>query len=462
MDIHDDTCAVNDGQCSRRPYTLKHIPDTDEWVCNTHHMRWYRLGDPRAVVKPATRKADIEDWVAKMLAADDDECWLWPFNVYVPPQSPWYKVGVWRNSTAPRVILTRKIGPPPTPQHEACHEVHCTGKPLCVNPNHLYWGTRQENIDDQYDEGTRVRGEKVWAAKLTEKQVLEIIASHATARELAAQYGLTVPAIGKIKTGKAWKHVDRSGLVPLRKPSKISDEVGLAVIKDPRSSIEIAADYGLGEATINAIKHGRMLAHLDRSEVVIRKRGGGGLISDEQAMDIIADERPQKAIAAEYGVMEATIQKIKAGKTFKHLDRSSLFLGGPGRRKGNPSFGISPKLDNDQAQAIILDPRPYIEVAADYGVSVHTVSGIKNGRRWSHLDHTDAAVAPRVRKGSQLKITDEQAQAIIEDPRGARVIAEEYGISAYSVSRIKKGEIFPHLDRSRVVINKTGRPRKAA
>jgi len=43
------------------------------------------------------------------------------------------------------------------------------------------------------------------------------------------------------------------------------------------------------------------------------------------------------------------------------------------------------RLTEHQARAILADDRKYKEIAVEYGVCHSTVSHIKNGRNWSHL-----------------------------------------------------------------------------
>ncbi len=87
--------------------------------------------------------------------------------------------------------------------------LHRCDVPSCVNPDHLFLGTHQENMVDRNSKGrsARLRGELNGHAKLTEDQVREILASTDTHRSLARRYGVTHGLIGNIKAGRVWKHV---------------------------------------------------------------------------------------------------------------------------------------------------------------------------------------------------------------------------------------------------------------
>ncbi len=87
----------------------------------------------------------------------------------------------------------------------ACHK--CRNR-HCVNPDHLYWGTPQDNSNDAIKEGTQVFGERCFRAKLTEIQVKEIRAKYAngniTQRQLSIEYGVNPSAINNIINGRRW------------------------------------------------------------------------------------------------------------------------------------------------------------------------------------------------------------------------------------------------------------------
>ena len=81
----------------------------------------------------------------------------------------------------------------------------------CVNPDHLEVGTQKDNVHDSINRGSFVyrdnpKGADHPNAKLTEKQVKEILNSNETQRSLAAKYGVSFQLISQIKRGKIWQH----------------------------------------------------------------------------------------------------------------------------------------------------------------------------------------------------------------------------------------------------------------
>lgn len=85
----------------------------------------------------------------------------------------------------------------------------------CVNPDHLFLGTQEENNKDAKrkgrSRGPALRGEKNGQTKLTEEQVMEMRKLHAmgncTFLDLGEQFGVGAPTAYKIVRGYLWKHV---------------------------------------------------------------------------------------------------------------------------------------------------------------------------------------------------------------------------------------------------------------
>lgn len=85
-----------------------------------------------------------------------------------------------------------------------CH--HCDN-PACINPDHLFLGTNEDNVKDRVLKGRSARsdGEHNANAKLSWSDVYFIRSSDKTSTELAGQYGLTIAAVAKVKRGATWR-----------------------------------------------------------------------------------------------------------------------------------------------------------------------------------------------------------------------------------------------------------------
>jgi len=93
------------------------------------------------------------------------------------------------------------------PTHQACHTCDT---PLCVNGDHLYDGTQQDNMNDKMRRG-RFRcpkGEKHYACKFGDEIILEVLQRLATgeiAERLAEEFGMSTSYVSHLKKGKRRK-----------------------------------------------------------------------------------------------------------------------------------------------------------------------------------------------------------------------------------------------------------------
>lgn len=90
--------------------------------------------------------------------------------------------------------------------------LHKCDNPPCVNPNHLFLGTHQDNMDDMIAKGRKaiLQGESHPRAKLTNPDIIEIRsldASGLSYPEIGKRYGVSGHQIGLIVRGLSWSHV---------------------------------------------------------------------------------------------------------------------------------------------------------------------------------------------------------------------------------------------------------------
>ena len=71
----------------------------------------------------------------------------------------------------------------------------------------LEWVTREENIKHGQKHNLFAHGENVKHAKLTEKDVLEILESQLNTVQLGKMYGVSNVMVGLIKRKKAWRYL---------------------------------------------------------------------------------------------------------------------------------------------------------------------------------------------------------------------------------------------------------------
>lgn len=195
------TCSVED--CAR--------PVASRGWCAKHYSRWRKWGNPMIVMhKSITHPSDpIARFWAKVDIRGEDECWPWLASGLPNGRGIFF----WRGKAtyAYRVALELD-GRPPGPDEHACH--HCDN-PNCVNPRHLFVGTRSDNMRDAWTKSRGVRqryvGETHPRATITEDTVRAIRSDGATGlltrRQIAARHGCTVHVVTDILRGKNWRHV---------------------------------------------------------------------------------------------------------------------------------------------------------------------------------------------------------------------------------------------------------------
>lgn len=92
--------------------------------------------------------------------------------------------------------------------------LHKCDNPPCINPFHLFVGTRAENVYDMINKGRSpvigAQGERHHHARLTVEQVVgirKLAAEGLSSFDIGRRYGIFPSTVWKIRTRKAWKHV---------------------------------------------------------------------------------------------------------------------------------------------------------------------------------------------------------------------------------------------------------------
>lgn len=109
---------------------------------------------------------------------------------------------------AHRVAFALANGPIPN----GLDVLHSCDNPPCCNPAHLRAGTKSQNMKDAYRRGRKLpigkRGEEHHASVVTEDQVRQIRSRRDEDRQaLAAEFGMSVSGVDKIRNGATWRHV---------------------------------------------------------------------------------------------------------------------------------------------------------------------------------------------------------------------------------------------------------------
>lgn len=86
---------------------------------------------------------------------------------------------------------------------------HRCDNPSCVNPNHLFLGTHQDNMTDMVEKGraNSLKGEDSPNSTITERQAREIYNDSRSHRKIAKIYGISHSTVSAIKNKRIWKHI---------------------------------------------------------------------------------------------------------------------------------------------------------------------------------------------------------------------------------------------------------------
>lgn len=142
----------------------------------------------------------------------DSGCWEWQGAISSGRYGHMWCVD--KNVYAHRISYALHYGPIP----EGMLVLHKCDNTKCVNPDHLFLGTHQDNMDDCVNKRRIAHGSKNGQSKLNEEQVLEIKKELADSKDwhvvktLAKKYGVHNTTIYKIRNGSTWSHIVYKGV----------------------------------------------------------------------------------------------------------------------------------------------------------------------------------------------------------------------------------------------------------
>lgn len=133
------------------------------------------------------------------------KCWEWIGDIGIGGYGRiWYKG---KTNFAHRVSYLKHIGKIP----KGTLVCHTCDNPKCVNPDHLFLGTEQNNYDDMVSKGRR---KKVPNSKkrLTEYQVIcirKLLDTGELLKNIAVKFSVSIQTISSIKNNRTWKNIRR-------------------------------------------------------------------------------------------------------------------------------------------------------------------------------------------------------------------------------------------------------------
>jgi len=164
---------------------------------------------PKGFYQRKPKKPLAERFWPRVFKNGADGCWLWQgyhcrfgYGYFSIDRVP---------TTAHRVAYLLTYGS----FDQSLNVLHRCDNPPCVNPTHLFLGTRADNVRDMDAKGRRgrgaPRGEESPFARLTDENVRRIRAMYATGsyaqRELGEMFGVARSTIFLAVSHKNWRHV---------------------------------------------------------------------------------------------------------------------------------------------------------------------------------------------------------------------------------------------------------------
>lgn len=113
------------------------------------------------------------------------------------------------------------------------------------------------------------------------------------------------------------------------------------------------------------------------------------------------------------------------------------------RGRSNPPRGeraATAKLTEHQVKLILADQRPYKTIATEYGLDRSSVSRLKRGEVWAHVEGQRSATKKNRGLDNPRAVLDEETVRRISAASGKQTeIAGAFGVSQTTVSKIKRG-----------------------
>ena len=131
-----------------------------------------------------------------------NSCWIWQKSCFHDGYGQTSLLG--KKMRAHRLSYFLFMGVDPGKLY-VCH--HCDN-PKCINPDHMFLGTYEENMQDCKNKNRMVKGERQVRSKLKQSQIIEIkemVRNGIYQKDIAKIYGVTQANISCIMRQISWK-----------------------------------------------------------------------------------------------------------------------------------------------------------------------------------------------------------------------------------------------------------------
>ena len=145
----------------------------------------------------------LQRFADKFIIEPYSGCWLWTSTTYRNGYGMFFINGKLVGAHRASWMLYRGEIP------LGVNVLHRCDTPSCVNPDHLFIGSRSDNIQDSITKGRfhAAKGENSGRAKLTEDDVIKIRESKKTQRSVAKEFGISPTHVWYLRNGHYWRHI---------------------------------------------------------------------------------------------------------------------------------------------------------------------------------------------------------------------------------------------------------------
>lgn len=162
--------------------------------------------DKNRVSMEIKRKSVQDRFMDKVMPEPNTGCWIWTASLNYKGYGQFGIGGKYKSVTSHRVSYEMFKGI----IHKDMHVLHHCDNPWCVNPDHLWLGTNNDNIQDKIEKQRTSKGENHARAKITTTDVLIIREARThgfTYSAIAGYYNLGLTTVRSIVSKINWKHV---------------------------------------------------------------------------------------------------------------------------------------------------------------------------------------------------------------------------------------------------------------